>query len=145
MHISSSWLSLQNGQTIRLLLLELGLLSLPASPFSSDEAVAKALMQARIFSSLAVYLVLPRATLSLFSSVSSACKEVTGLHKILFSKNLQNSLKGVSFPSLFETVHCLLLVHARLTIHQRHDSISLPLGLGVSLSSFDSRLDRPRR
>ena len=44
-HISSSWLSLQNGQTIHLLLLELGLLLLTVSPFSSDEAVAKALKQ----------------------------------------------------------------------------------------------------
>jgi len=143
MHISSSWLSLQNGQTIRLLLFELGLLSLPAFPFSSDEPVAKALKQ-EFPLSRAVYLVLPRATLSLFSSVLSACKKVTGLNKILasFSKNLQNSLKGGSFPSLFETVHCLRLVHLRLSIHQRHDSISLPLSLGVSLSSFDFRPDR---
>ena len=125
---------------MRLLLLELGLLSLTASPFSSDEPVAKALKQEFPFS-CAVYLVLPGSTLSLLSSVLSACKEVTGLHKILasFSKNLQKSKRGDiqpwSFPSLFETVHCLLLVHLRVTIHQRPDSILLPLGLGFSFSS----------
>ena len=80
---------------MRLLLLELGLLSLTASAFSSDEPVAKVFKQEfPLFRGM--YLVLPGSTLSLLSSVLSPCKEATGLRKILasFSKNLQKSKRG---------------------------------------------------